>query len=574
MAKIVDPDDLKQSAQPSDNTPDGNVYFDVATKEIELIDINVLGTIDYGTGSVANKLSTDGSALQALYSFTKEEWKSDAELIKYAFPFVAITAEQFELTNAWDFISNAGITQSRDETKNLLRDAGWALKATNGDSLEEYMNITSLGAFNDSGNDQAYYLQLDGGAPTDIVLPGEVNQAIKIYGDTGYGNFDYRTFYKIYLREQAKVYGFYDLINDQNLSSLTYRKYALPLANAVDIKITTADSGISVGGTQADVAPYNGMSIEYFATPQDRGGLVGGTYSFNIIIDGNSATAEEIYEFVQWSLRQSFDIDAGTGSVRGDTAEELLEFIGDTLRTKSTSSGGVFIDNFLAADTNRLEFTDNTGTVRTFPFVAAGSIQFNDNLTGDPDSKYWLFFTNTKELAGTDIGITLTSGFTGVIDTSGSVDFSVFSNGDYVNVTGYSNAVNNGVHLITSIPTSASFSVSKVDEETLVTEAAGPSVVVGENPFGSPNAIIIEDQLGTPITGSVSDHSQGAIGFDFDYDGNVQGGRTPATDAKFTAVAIGLNTGQYVITTGTIVRSTSNVINFVAALERNYSNPA
>jgi hypothetical protein len=28
-----------------------------------------------------------------------------------------------------------------------------------------------------------------------------------------------------------------------------------------------------------------------------------------------------------------------------------------------------------------------------------------------------------------------------------------------------------------------------------------------------------------------------------------------------------------VITTGTITRSTANVINYVAALERNYSNP-
>ena len=46
-----------------------------------------------------------------------------------------------------------------------------------------------------------------------------------------------------------------------------------------------------------------------------------------------------------------------------------------------------------------------------------------------------------------------------------------------------------------------------------------------------------------------------------------------ATDAPYTAVAIGLSTAQYVVTTGTIVRSTSNVINFVAALERNYLNP-
>ena len=59
----------------------------------------------------------------------------------------------------------------------------------------------------------------------------------------------------------------------------------------------------------------------------------------------------------------------------------------------------------------------------------------------------------------------------------------------------------------------------------------------------------------------------------FDYDGNVQGGRTPATDAPVTVVAIGLQTAQYVRTTSTITRATGQTIAMVAALERNYSNP-
>jgi len=571
MAKIIDPDDLKQSANPSDAAPDGNVFFDVATKEIELINSNILANVDLGTGSVPNLLTTEGISLQAVYSFTKEEWKDDAELIKYAFPFIAITSEQFELTNDWDFISNAGITQSQDESKNLLRDAGWALKDSTGDSLEEFMNVTSLGAFNDSGNDQAYYLQLDGGSPLSMVLPGEVNQAVKIYGNIGYGNYDYRTFFKVYLREQAKIYGFYDLIVEQNLTASTYRTYALPLANAVDTQISASDSHIPVGGTQADQAPYNGMSITYYQTPQDRGGLVGGTYSFNIIIDGNSATAEEIYEYVQWSLRQSFDIDSGTGVVRGDTAEELLEFIGDTLRTKSTAQGGVYIDNFNSADTNRVEFTDNTGSVVTFPFVAAGNIQFNDNLVNDADAKYWIFFTNTREISATDIGITQSGGFTGSIYTAGAASFAALNLNDYVNARGFTNTNNNGVYQITATPSATNIAVYKVDELDITTEVAGNLITLGENPFGSPDAIIIEDKDSIPIAGSVS--AQSTVSFDFDYDGNVQGGRTAATDAKFTAVALGLNTGQYVITTGTIVRSTSNVINYVAALERNYLNP-
>jgi hypothetical protein len=71
------------------------------------------------------------------------------------------------------------------------------------------------------------------------------------------------------------------------------------------------------------------------------------------------------------------------------------------------------------------------------------------------------------------------------------------------------------------------------------------------------------------MTGTISSTP---VTFTFDYDGNVQGGRTAATDADITVVAIGLNTGQYVRATGTIQRSKSNAVALVAPLERNYAN--
>jgi hypothetical protein len=81
----------------------------------------------------------------------------------------------------------------------------------------------------------------------------------------------------------------------------------------------------------------------------------------------------------------------------------------------------------------------------------------------------------------------------------------------------------------------------------------------------------VDDASAVDIAGNVS--GQASINFTFDYDGNVQGGRTAGTNADVTLVAIGLNTAQYVISTGTITRSTANTITAVSALERNYSNP-
>lgn len=451
MAKITDPDFLYR---------DLNIIFNATGKTIEVVE--------------SSGLTSDGTSLQCLYSFCKEQWKTQSDLIKYPFPWIAITAEQFELVNGWDFATSY--------SRELIRDGGWALKNTGGTSQEEYMNLTTLGSFNDANNDKAYYLQSSGGTSTPTVYPGPVNQAIKIYGDASHGNFDYRGYFKIYLREQGKSYAYYDLITSQNLTSLTYKKYALPLSNSTDLKVTHSDTIIT--GT----TPYTWMDITWSGTPYEV--MIGGSpYYFNIIIDGSGGTAEQIYEFVQWSLRQSTDIDAGSGSVTGKTAEELLQFIGNDLKTLYTTQGGVYIQNFLAVDTNRLTFTTNTGGTVQYPYVAAGYLNFNDNLKNDANGKYWVFFTNA-----------------------------------------------------------------------------------GGNVFDSPNAIIINDNDGDPITGNIS--GQSSIAFDFDYQGNNQGGRTPNADAAYTAVAIGLDTGQYVLTTGSITRSTSNSINFVAALERNYSDPA
>lgn len=462
MPKITDPDLLTQGVE---------VVFNTTGKTITL------------TAS-GNLVAAEGVTLQALYSFAKEEWRTDVNLIKFPFPFIAITGEQFEIFNGWNFATGA--------TRTYIKDGGWALRDTSGIVQEEYMNITSLGLFNNPSVDRAYYLQVTGGTPVDIVNTGEVNQAIKIYGGAAYGNINYKSFFKIYLREQGKIYGFYDLITEQNITSLTFRKFALPLVNAVDLKITTADVGIDANSNGvADVGPYSGMSITYHTSGQTR--TIGASnYQYKIIINGNNGTAEQIYEFVQWSLRQTVDINAGAGVVRGETGQELLQFIGDTLRTRYTENGGVFIDNFQPADTNRLEFTDDTNVVRTFPFVAAGSIIFNDNLYNDASSKYFVFYTNDD--AGDNTG----------------------------------------------------------------------------RDFGSGTAILIKNNAAVDITGNVT--GQTSIAFDYDYDNNVQRGAGSAgTNAPFTAIALGLTTAQYVVTTGTITRSTANVISFVAALERNYT---
>ena len=462
MALITDPDLLNQGTEVTINT---------GAKTITL--------------STAGNLSNDGVTLQALYSFLKEEWRTDATLIPFDFPLVSITPEQFEWVEDWVPVN--------DTTRNLIRSAGWREITAANAVKREYLGVISLG--NIESASQPYYAFSSDTSATNFAFTGPVNQGVQTFGDATNGNFDKRTdVLTLYIRTQGNTYGSATSVSIGVSSgdTLSYIARRFPLSEATDLNISASD--VTIAGS----APYTGMSITYYATPQASntlyvGDLSGGPYNFGIVIDGNNGTSQEIYEFVQWSLRQTSDIDADADTKTGQLQDSLLQFVGSTLETLNATNPdgggtGTAIINFDANDTNSLIFRDNTEANRTFPFVAAGSITFNANLSGDTDAIYRMFFTTNP----------------------------------------------------------------------------------GGN-FGSASAILVDNAAGTDISGNIAGAT--SVAFDFDYDGNVQGGRTAGTDADITIVAIGLSGAQYVVAEGTITRATGQNFSLVAPLERNYANP-
>lgn len=334
-------------------------------------------TITITPGSGILPAASDGVTGQALFSALKLLWKNNSTYIKFPFPMEAITPEQFEFINGW--------TLANDTTRKALRTCGWVERNASGAIIRMYAGVISLGTL--GATDQPYYQQSGSGAATNFTFQGPVNEAVWILsdpnGDGVYSDgFDLRGYLKLFAREQSKTYS-QATLTDIGVSSMSYIVYRFPLSNASDLKVTHTDTQIT-----SDTTTYGGITITYFGTPQVRS--IGGTnYNFNVIIAGASKSAEQIYEKVQYLLRQNSDIDAGAGVTTGKTADSLLKFVGDTL----TTSQGVYIDSFNSNDTNRIEFFDNTNTKRTFPFVAAGTLLFNANLVADPSAKYWVFFT-------------------------------------------------------------------------------------------------------------------------------------------------------------------------------------
>jgi hypothetical protein len=304
-----------------------------------------------------------------------------------------------------------------------------------------------------------------------------------------------------------------------------------------------------------------------------------------------TATAEQIYEKVQYSLRQALDVDATTsGIVVGNTADALLRFVGDTLEAgqaiPSNPNGGgsgVAIQGFDSNDTNRIVLFDNAAVNRSFPFVAAGTINFNNNLQNDTDAKFWMFFTYTVRTTSTNaVDATVSGRSVTFTTTAGANVLPVLVANQYIRVGGYpADSRLNGIYRVTTFTDTTTggfvgYKTSLPDGVALTTNAGTSvigSVFFDENPIDSPDALIVENNSGTPITSVIG--GAPSFGFDFDYDNNAQGERVAGQgNAAVTIRAIGFSSAQFVETSGAITRATGQSFTLVSALERNYLNAA
>jgi len=581
-----------------------NIYFDTT---------NRLFTFLNGFGSTT-VLDQNGVVGQALYSFMKEEWKNDNDLIKFPFPMTAITPEQFEF-NEWKPVDEAESTIATTDpsnTRSLLRTAGWDEVDANGFTEDSYFCWLTLGTIDftdkDTG-DKPYYFFSSQSSATVATFAGPANEAVQqvtrvdlsgagtiAFVDGGGGNDSFTRTIGSFVSDGFLVGDYLFIQNAEDTAN--NGSYEILAVNALSLEVATASFTANADDTTA-IAAIDRRPVAF--TTRIR--IFGKTYDQSTTSDiGVTSLTNQVYRFPLSEATDGVITDLVT-----TTVSDLLDDISTTpvapyddmaigyFSASFTRSGFVAIggDTPSPGDTQFgvLIEADSGGAAggpptaeEIYAFVQA-TIQ-EDNDINDPDGRITgeaatvvngllaeplvalastgnTLFTlgQTTNPAGGGTGVAIdnydandTNRLTFVDDDGDSRTFPFVASG----------TINFNANLSTD--------VDAVYRMFFTNDDAGDNL--GRD-FGTIDAITVQDDAPADIAGSVPQSPGGSSqAFTYDYDGNTQRGTgSDGTNAPITIVAIGLSGAQYVVATGTIERLTGQTYSLVAALERNYSNP-
>jgi hypothetical protein len=364
MAMITDPDLIAVGTE---------ITLDTTARTFTL---NVAGDL----------VAKDGVDMNALWSFFVDIWAT-ATYNPNPFPINKIDNRSGQYVFGRDPGGTYnGWKPANDATRQMLRNGGWNEYSSAGVLNRVYFGAVLQGSV--SAGSQCYYQRSSTGAAINYTFTDLPNEAVQVYGDASNGNFDNRTYFKSFNR----TYGYtFDDVSLTDISETATGPYKLPFGinTSADLNLTANDAAVVS-------APYNTCTIKY-DTANTNVTIGGGSYPFKKHITHTNLTRFQIYTKMQYLLRQNTDINTGgtAGAVTGKTADLICWFVGPTLYTRAFFTP-------IAADLNDVVFIDDNGVERTFPYAAAGTLNFNGNLTSGGTGYYTLYYTTTP--GGDDFG--------------------------------------------------------------------------------------------------------------------------------------------------------------------------
>lgn len=548
MAKIIDPDDLIVSSTEGNLGIDGNIWLNTSNK-----------TIDFAP--FGNLVAKDGLTGNALWAKLVDLWTTTTYQ-PFPFPMNVLDARSGQYVfgqdpggtyNGWKLLDDAA--------RQMIRDAGWSEYSNLGVLNRQYVGMVALASGFPAGA-QFYYQKDSAEASADFTFDDAPNEAIQVFGDSANGDFDDRTYFKLFCRE----YGYsYDdaVLGDVGETGTGAYKVALPISVGADLKITAADGEMTN-------SPYSEIKIRYFDQAFSRDIDIETNRLFGIVIDvgthsgvdGSAPGGGSVLTTAEGGMTPDALI-GGTLTIYEGTDEGTAFPITDNDATTITVTGTLAAGSNLSFTAQRAAPVSAT-LAQIYTKVQYLLRQDEDiNETGDTvngktaglllnfvgDSLKCGFFTPANP-AGGGSGVLVQ----GIRDADlNSITF--YDNGAATREYPYASAGNLNFNTALTADVSGYY---RMYFETL--PGAG-------NDYGEAGAVTVNDKDGNPITGVIT---AGQISFSFDYSNNNQGGRTPGTDAAVVVVAGNPGHAKPVVAMGTISQSKAVSITLTAETDRAY----
>jgi hypothetical protein len=397
---------LVQSTQSRSGTPDGNIFYDTTTGQIEIITAEELANVDLGSGSEANPLTNElGITLRALYNFENQERRTDETLRNYKRFIDGPSGYRF--AGAYNFYNGNKIYEGASSTTSnndrlKVRGSGCIEYSDAGATVNRvYHGVRSLSLIEASS--QAYYsivadqaqATLQAATWTDFFRQGPIDEMVQVFGttangDTGAGDFDYRTNLLV-----TRVRTFGNVAGEATSSESGVTEFSgFSSGYGVGEAANNSNSyniADVYGGSQ--IAPWDGMSLEKLVTPQTETGFNEADGDFTWVLHNtNGGTVQECAAFLDALAIQDSDIDDGAGSYNGRKGRVWYERVAGKVVTNSINGEGLFIEGLSVSEQQNIISKDDAGNQKTYPFFVEVSIEVGAGAVADTNAWYRVMY--------------------------------------------------------------------------------------------------------------------------------------------------------------------------------------
>lgn len=393
---------LKQSTTARGVTPNGNVYFDVANNEIQLIGVDELPQVNFGAGLVTNPLNNfDGITMRALYNFENQERRVDETLRKYK----RGTDGDYRFAGAFSFVNGVKL-DGTDRSK--IRGSGCIEYANTGDGQTAidriYHGVLSL--VDIQASTVPYWAlvtdtaeaTLQAATWTDFVRLGDINEMVQVFGstangDTGAGNFDYTT-RTLVVRVRSWQFNPGETTSVlTGISEFSGFSAGYGVGETANPANTYAIANVYGG---AKISPWTGMSLEKLGSPQVESGFNEANGSFTWVLNNTlGGTVQQCAAYLDAVSLQNTDVDDGSGSYNGKKGRVWYSRnAAGKVVTASIGGEGLFIEGLSVAEKQNVIMTDNAGATKTYPFFPEIQITVGAAAIADTNAWYQLYYVD------------------------------------------------------------------------------------------------------------------------------------------------------------------------------------